>query len=103
MSKWNSNADKAIVLAAADELERQLDKIPPITAGDMSSFDNRRAAVAQMKEQLLSRKTSRPTTCAEDYRGARFVLHGFRATSTTGLDGAIRNWITQVREKAGVQ
>lgn len=36
----------------------------------------------------------------EDGLGARVQLWGFRASSTIGLTGAARNWITQVRAKA---
>lgn len=36
-----------------------------------------------------------------DWQGATIRLWGFKATSTTGLTGAARNWINQVRTKAG--
>lgn len=36
-----------------------------------------------------------------DWQGAQVRLWGFKATSTEGLTGAARNWITQVRAKLG--
>ena len=36
----------------------------------------------------------------DDWNGARVRLHGISATSTTGVAGACRNWITQVTLKA---
>ena len=33
--------------------------------------------------------------------GAAVRMHGLRATSTSGIAGACRNWITQARTKAG--
>ena len=38
-----------------------------------------------------------------DGLGAQIRLWGYKATSTMGLEGAVRNWIAQVREKLGVQ
>ncbi|MFN6055924.1 MAG: hypothetical protein ACK47C_07810 [Paracoccaceae bacterium] len=38
-----------------------------------------------------------------DGMGSQVRLWGYKATSTTGLEGAARNWIVQVREKLGVQ
>jgi hypothetical protein len=35
-----------------------------------------------------------------DWNGARVRVHGFSATSTTGVAGACRNWMTQVTLKA---
>ena len=101
MSNWNSNAPKADVLKAADDLEQELDKLPNISGHDSASHARHRAAVADLRTTLLERKTNRPTTCKIDWNGGVFKLHGFRATSTAGLPGAIRNWIRQVREKAG--
>ena len=33
----------------------------------------------------------------------RFELLGFKATSTMGLQGAVRNWIGQVKDKRGIR
>ncbi len=35
----------------------------------------------------------------DDWQGTQIRLWGFKATSTTGLEGAARNWIAQVRAK----
>lgn len=101
---WNHNSDRAQVLAAADALEAELARLPKISAatdGDWrASHDRYRRAVEDLRERLMARDTDRPSTCKMDWNGARFALHGFRATSTTGLEGAIRNWIAQIRAKA---
>jgi hypothetical protein len=39
---------------------------------------------------------------SSDGLGSTVRLYGYKATSTTGLEGAVRNWIVQVREKLGV-
>jgi hypothetical protein len=104
MTGWNHNSDRASVLAAADALEAELAALPLITDstdGDWRvSHERYRRAVEDLRERLLARTDDRPTTCTADSHGARFALHGFRATSTSGLADAIRNWIAQVRRKA---
>lgn len=101
---WNHNADKAQTLAAADTLEHELATLPGIDVNDRTSHETRRPALSRLEQRLrsegLPKSKGKPTTCVSDWKGARFALFGFRATSTSGLDGAIRNWIAQVRAKA---
>lgn len=85
-------------LAAADELARELDRLPVIDSRP-GAHDVWRAAVDDLDARLRSRTGDRPTTCAQDWKGGRFALLGLRATSTSGLPGAIRNWIDQARRK----
>lgn len=96
---WNHNTPKDRALAAADALEAELNALPKYSYEDPAPH---KAAVADLVERLKARKTDRPTTITNDWKGARFNLLGFRATSTSSLVGAMRNWISQVRKKARV-
>lgn len=40
-------------------------------------------------------------TIRQDWRGAAISFAGIRATSTSELNGALHNWLTQARRKAG--
>jgi hypothetical protein len=66
----------------------------------VAAFRRRHAALAELEARLRARPTCRPTTIRQDADSARFALLGFRASSSSGLAGAIRNWISQVRGKA---
>lgn len=103
---WNHNTQRELVLRIADELEKELAVLPAIKGDTFQERDAARkaynAALSDLKARLMARKEGRPTTMATDWQGARFAALGFRATSTMGLAGAIRNWITQVRAKAMV-
>jgi hypothetical protein len=55
-------------------------------------------ALARLQTKILHEGGS----FTADGLGARVRLHGFTATSTTGLAGACHNWITQVTDKAAL-
>jgi hypothetical protein len=105
MTGWNSNTPKAEALAAADALEAELEALPRgnYDTGDEWIAYRRRyhAALDQLAARLMARQTHRPTTMRRNFNGARFALLGFQASSSSGLHEAIRNWISQVRGKAG--
>jgi len=85
------------MLAAADKLEAEIDAVPSVADVGHAQYHQR---VNALMTDLLQRGSDRPTTCAADHNGGRFRLHGVRATSTSGLIGAIRNWIARVRDEA---
>ncbi|MBA83280.1 MAG: hypothetical protein CML69_00915 [Rhodobacteraceae bacterium] len=91
----------ATILAEADRLAERLTKLPDINIDTPDSFTTHREAVAELVAELMAREAARPTTCRANWQGGVFALYGFRATSTSGLPGAIQNWITQVRQKGG--
>lgn len=106
MTGWNHNTPRDVALREADELELLLNRLPKIRAdADTATYHASRLnytnALHNLKTKLMTRTTHRPTTLAESWNGARFAMLGFRATATTGLEGAMRNWIAQVRKKAG--
>ena len=60
---------------------------------DKAGYD---AALTRLKREI----TANYGTFTEGWNGARMRAHGFASSSTEGLIGACRNWITQVTLKA---
>lgn len=104
MTQKLGNQDPHRVLAAADALEAELDalsRLGRVDYGDpMIAHQRYRAAVEDLRDRLTARTDFRTQTCVQGPAGARFAALGLRASSTSGLEGAIRNWITQARSKA---
>lgn len=100
MTDFSDNTHRQLVLSAATELEAMIDGITPF---DLNDYD---ASRARQREELLSLKKAlesrrdAPAAISEGVTGVFFSMHGFRASSTSGLPGAISNWIAQVRKKA---
>lgn len=108
MTGWNHNTPLELALAAAADLEAELHRLPPVAEGEsfearMAARDRYQAALGDLAVRLKQGTRYRPTTIVQDGAGGGFALLGFRATSTMGLAGAIRNWISQVRAKAGAR
>jgi hypothetical protein len=82
-------------LAVAAQMETLLNTgFPRIRWDDPKAWE---AGLANLQKLILSEGGS----FKDDWQGARVRLWGFTASSTQGLTMAARNWITQVREKAG--
>lgn len=102
MNAWTSKTPPEIALGLADDLEARLDRLPEIT-GD--SWQDRDAARGRRHDALAGLAQSLQTldgaSITNNWQGSRFTLAGVTATSTSALDGAMRYWIAQVRQKAG--
>jgi hypothetical protein len=59
-----------------------------------------RAVYDQALQTVKAQITGEGGTFRDNWNGARVSLHGFTASSTTGLPGALQNWRTQVTLKA---
>lgn len=89
------NRDRRQVLNAADDLERRVDALPRFS----DAPDEYRKAIDDLADHLQTRLSARATV-RQRWDGASISMLGYRATSTSGLAQACRNWIHQAREKA---
>ena len=80
-------------LAVADRMDALLTTFPRVRWDDRASFEAR-------KTDLIKLILGEGGSYRDDWNGARVNLWGYAATSTSGLTGAARNWILQVRTKA---
>lgn len=103
---WNWTKITPAQLAAtragrAEYLRRQLAAVPPITAADYDgsrrAFDDAMAALRRRIEDLPEDPPARIT---ERWDGASVAMLGIRATSTSGLNGALRNWCAAADKRA---
>lgn len=87
-----------------DEVEQRLQAAEASCgsyADDPGGFHARhRAAMAELAEQLAERFDARISV---RWDGCRVTIAGISATSTTGLYGALRNWIRAARRKEAQQ
>lgn len=99
----NSNANRDRVLAAAANLEAMIDALPRIEGPDWDASHRKyREAEDALAAELTSRSDAR-ASIRRNFDGISISMLGFRASSTSGLGGACRNWIRQVRQKANLK
>lgn len=84
----------APALAAAARIEALLKGFPSSPWTDKAAWE---ARLKELQVLILNEGGS----FKSDWQGSQIRLWGYKATSTTGLTGAARNWITQVRDKLG--
>ena len=60
-----------------------------------------RVTYAKWLDRLAAQIRGEGGTISVSGAGQRIKLHGFAASSTEGLAGAVRNWRTQARQKLG--
>ena len=80
-------------LACAGRIEAILKSFPRIKHDDPTLWA---ARLSELQVLILNEGGS----YKDDWQGAQVRLWGFKATSTMGLTGACRNWITQVTLKS---
>jgi len=94
--------DPTQVLSHASYLEQRIARLPKIlTFGDVDwerSRLHRRDAIEELREELAADEASLSPMSGGGYS---FRWFGFRATCTSDAEGAMRNWIAQVRVKLG--
>lgn len=61
-----------------------------------------RAGYDQCLQRVKSQIVAEGGRFRDEWNGARVSMHGFAASSTTGLAGAVQNWRTQVTLKAAM-
>ena len=83
-------------LGCAEKIEKVLALFPASRWTDKEDWEARKADLQRL---ILDEGGS----FRDDWNGATIRLWGCKATSTMGLTGAARNWIAQVRTKAGAQ
>ncbi len=81
-------------LGCADRIEALLNGFPKSRWDSKTEWETR---LRELQVLILSEGGS----FKDDWQGARVHLWGFRASSTSGLVAACRNWVTQVRAKLG--
>lgn len=79
-------------LDCASHLAQKI-KALPSSCDDRPGYDD---GIKLLKHQIVSCGG----TFSESWNGAGVRLHGFAASSTSGIADACRNWITQVTLKA---
>lgn len=84
----------APALATAARIEALLKSFPSNRWTDKDAWETR---LRELQVLILNEGGS----WKNDWQGGRVSLLGYKATSTEGLTGAARNWITQVRAKSG--
>lgn len=86
------------ILATVDARLRAAEAACGSFADDPENFHARhRAAMAGLAEQLAADVGARIT---ERWDGARVRIGGISSSSTSGLGGALRNWIVAARRRA---
>ncbi|CAA0128974.1 Uncharacterised protein [Starkeya nomas] len=75
-----------------------LDKLPPIDSSRFASYSEHRKAAEAALDELARTEGARWRETGAD---VALFLGGFRASSTGGAAGAMRNWITSARAKIG--
>lgn len=83
----------AAALACAARIDAMLKSFPRIKHDDPALWATR---LRELQVLILQEGGS----FKDDWQGGQVRMHGFKATATTGLPFACRNWITQVRQKA---
>lgn len=83
---------------AADFVRRAVDHAEARLAPHSGSglYDIRRAIMKQVAKSLTDTLGAR---IKDDWNGARVRIQGVQATSTSGLIGALRNWLAAVERK----
>ncbi|WP_010137349.1 hypothetical protein [Oceanicola sp. S124] len=103
MKDFADQSHRQLVLSAADELEAMVAGLTPFNLDDYEASRRRqREELRELKHALETRRDA-PAKISEGITGVFFSMLGFRASSTSGLPSAIRNWIVQVRQKAGAR
>lgn len=86
------------LLDLANRLNARLDEMPAYEGVDWAeAHERRRRDVAELKQSL---EAYLPCFIIVHGDGVIFKMGGLRATSTSGLVGACRNWIAQAQRKA---
>lgn len=93
MSKINFTAAQAF----HTELSAELKKVPTFSYSDPETSNAARAKVYDQIKALIETKGG---AVRERWDGASINLYGLRASSTSGFEGACRNWISQLTVKA---
>lgn len=93
-----TEVDKDLLRGRADMVARLIHDLPKPNWDNRKPYDD---AVDRILHQL-SKLPEGPATANRS--GAGFSVHmlDLRATSTSSIVGALKNWCVQVREKAGV-
>jgi hypothetical protein len=81
--------------ACADKIEALLQRYP------VNPWTENKAKWDACRKDLQVLILTEGGAFKDDWQGAQIRLWGYKATSTTGLEGAARNWIAQVRAKLG--
>lgn len=85
-----------LVLESATRLDYALCEPMPLICDD-------RAGHSVALKKLADAVQAEGGVICDDPMACKVRIGGFSASSTTGLIGAVRNWITSVRKKAQVQ
>ncbi|APZ54142.1 hypothetical protein Ga0080574_TMP3808 [Salipiger abyssi] len=93
--------DAAYVLRVSDQLAARLEQLPEIAGPDWSASH---AEFRKEQDALgleLTTRSDAQANIRKSFDGTSISMLGFRASSTSGLCGACRNWIRQVKAKVG--
>lgn len=92
--------DKAALAAAVKLVDVKLGRVPPFNPGgvDPADYDRWRAANNQALD-AIRRELWIAGARFTDRDGVSVRFHGLRASSTSGLLGALQNWMTAARKQ----
>jgi hypothetical protein len=89
-----ANVPSPAALAFHAQLHGMIRALPSFTT-DRPGFD---AGISRIKLAIVEAGGA----VRDDWNGARIRVHGFSASSTTGVAGACTNWLQQVTLKAAL-
>lgn len=93
-------ADLAAARDFYSDLAEALKKVPDYTYATAKETKPARDAAIKAVVDLIHSKGGR---VKQDWQGAAVSLYGLRATSTSGVLAACRNWMTQVTLKSAAE
>lgn len=84
---------KPLSIAVAREAKYFLDQIYATTRNQYGSIDWQKARPKEA--EVIKYLTDRGFKVGQNSQGTSIAIGGFRATSTTGLSGALSNWLAR--------
>lgn len=103
MAKPATLVDKIPLAEAAKivrtELHAAKAKIGPFSYREIPSWHDRHRAAMDELSTLLARKVGARIT--DRWNGARVRINGIVATSTSGVEGALQNWLAAAGKREG--
>ncbi|PIE13803.1 MAG: hypothetical protein CSA70_03550 [Rhodobacterales bacterium] len=99
----NKDIKPVTILTRADYLEGVLNMIPGISIEDLDGSRKAYRDATDAAVKKIMGLPHHPARVSNRTDGTAIHMMGLSATSTTGFEGAARNWIKQARTKFGGQ
>lgn len=94
--KSHIQPDPANLTRLIGVIRERLDAVPPGGYSSRDKFEGRQQALRAIFDDLAAQEGAR---VSHDWQGSAIRLAGIRSSSTSGIHGALANWVVAAKRK----